>query len=854
MCYDNIWQPVNYTSETKTLSPSDDFEVVITKDIILSNLNGVTDLTLCDKDTENNLNVATYCYTSKECSGGLTGCLDYDNSIVYQQQQGPQQQSQLVISKAALKNYVFKGSIVNYKFLQNSTYISSATLTFQKVFHLADLAGLDEPPLLVYIGGQQVAFLYETKTLTDKKVSVILVKDLGVILGQTFQYDHFTDKLGSGQRLVLKNGNNYYLLYQEGPGFDMEKLHLKRLPDLKEYPIEVKVPGNIVYFKAGTNDFTIARVEKTIQITPTETGEIPSGVPDSYNLSEEYEVPITKNYPITLEAPKIPNVKKIYFCDEVSSSTKANICFDKESNKHEIYSLSYLNGASSTIYTNSGVAFLYEPATSNETVAKQVKVILIQDIASKDGVLEQDAFEKNMKNGRRLVLKLGNFYYLLSHPNVGEAGDYSGDKLVLQHLPSLENYSNSGYVTLVSKGVQGVQFVPYGETTITIYPEGNNYKISSKLSKEIATTTALPGDVNTDYEVSFNLKKPVALLDINGQQPTVSVCSNDSDIDPYKMLVCISNKPEITLTKNTPINETIAGKEFVLVYLLNVSKKYSFGFVNLLYTLSSEAQPLEYNQFMKNLAKFGRHLALKFAGKLYLIQHASPVDNFEMTNLSLAYYEAQSKIEVPAVGNEKKVTFSLPDGGRISVERDPYEETPPPFQIWAQNKSEIADIPFNLTEVLYVPFSSEGSLNIVEPNFGVISTATDDAKNDVNYFKLSSTNTTVGKFTLYPKTAWVKNGALFYYDNSYQSGDKVIKTVQIYKFYNLSNLDQTHPFTNEFIEIFTGGNELALFFNNTYYLLGYKGASGEEKKFDRSNMRLKSLNSSEEYSPSVTGL
>ncbi|MBI4980709.1 hypothetical protein HZC30_04100, partial [Candidatus Woesearchaeota archaeon] len=1026
MCYDNIWQPVNYTSETKTLSPSDDFEVIITKDIMLSDLNGVKDLTLCDNGTESTNNKATYCYASysdksvnKKKSAKTGKAMDAGvqlDNIIYPTPQGPDVQTKLLIPLENLPTFDFGKTLPQYAFLSNLANLSgSITLTFQKVFSLEHLKGPGTPPLLATIKGQQVAFLYEKETSVskDKKVSIIMVSDVTASKGQTFKSDVFTTNLNNGQRVVLKKDSYYYLLGLKSPGagFDIENLYLKRLPSLEEYPMEVKVPDNTVYFKAKGNDFTVSfSGVGFIEITPTEAKTQPVGTGEPYSLLKEYEVPITKNQPIELTAPKIPNVKKIYFCDEVSSSEKANICFDKESNKHEIYSLNYLYGASSTIYANSGVAFLYETVTSSSE-AKQVKAILIQDITSKEAVLESDTFAENMKNGRRLVLKLGNLYYLLSHPNVG-AGDYSPKLLTLHYLPSLINYSNSGYVTLASKGVQGVQFAPYGGTTITIYPEGNYYKISSKLSKEVATTGGFPEDISYTYEVSFDKEKPVTLLNINGQEPTIKVCSDDLKSDKTKMQVCISGAGapvKVTLFHDTPLMINVSNTSLVFLYQTvlyqadNTTINKKQGHIFLVKDLSQTPSEQDYNNLIINLAEGGRRFALNFGGKFYLLSHTfpSPTGFFEMTELKLTLYQDGNEIEIPAVGTEKKVSFSLPDGGRITLnggemeqfvipgpykiltyanlptlglpidlkdnlhavfssikpvtitlpemglvqasELDPKEDKStfkvklnlenmdlssdllgenklpsdftlsyqkplimtkgedkvllyynkfnyvdkqpikyvdiyymqpkdefietaadalkgeieevviptPPFQIWAQTKQQIADIPINLKETLYTTFSSEGPVNVVQPKLGLVQVSeTVDQKKVQALFKIQFTGTSQKYQLPYQKPFVAKEvpNLLFYYDQAYFVGAVPVKSAKIYYLYDITKDPFYHDFNNQFVETLTAGNELALKFKDSYYLLGYKGASQENTTFFEENkLQLKALNNSALY-------
>jgi hypothetical protein len=790
------WSSFEISSEIVKIDQTTNYEVKFNKSISIKSVNDkLYQVTLCDTDTEKDPSSATVCY--KEQS---------------------------------------KDSILS-KVLKKGT------------------------PQQIKQDDSNLYFLYYGEVNGVKVASVILKVNLTAVLSLS------EGNLYWGENVLIElNGENYLLSYTQPSGsavvsntsgafetpisstFDMNKLNLNLLKNNgKTYTGTMLPSANCkVYENLELNkDMTFCLEGGALKLYPKALDSSYQAEPTKVKLNETYENYISATQSLNILAPSDNDFSKVYLCDTESLGYKADVCFNKV--KQGIISLKYLKGQQQgTPYIKQGVAFLYETEVSASD-AKQVKAILTKSIPG--GItLEKNAFSENLRSGRRLVLKLYSQYYLLSHP-IEES--FFDDKLVLQHLPDLTNYPNSGLVYLTSKGVQGVQFEPYAGEVITIYPDGNNYKISSKLSKEIATTTALPQDIKNAYEVPFTKDAPALLL-IDGPNPIVSVCSKDSNLDAQKMLVCLFNKPEITLTKNTLRNETINDIEFTLLYQLNGTKKQ--GLVLLTQLLSSISSDLDYNDFMNNLAGAGRHLALKFGSNLYLLQHSYPAELFGMTNLSLAYYEAQSKIEIPAVGNDKKVTFSLPDGGRISLERDPYEETPPPFQIYAQTKQDIADIPFNLTEVLYIPFSSAGSVKIVEPNFGIISVDPSDNAQDAGYFKLSSNNS--DKFILYPKTSFVKNGALFYYDNSYKSGNDFIKTAQIYKFYNLSKQEYNHSYTNEFIQLFTGGNNLVLFFNHTYYLLGYKGAAEmEQGPFDRSKMYLRNLlDSSEEYSPGVVGL
>ncbi len=646
---------------------------------------------------------------------------------------------------------------------------------------------------------------------------------------------------------VVNNTINAYTTPVPSGTFDMSKLNLKLLKGTssKTYTGTKLPSANCKVFEnlELSNDMTFCLEGGALKLHPEALASSYQAEPTQVKLDETYENYISATQSLNILAPSNNDFSKIYLCDEESLGYKADICFKNEQTKVGVTSLKYLKGEKQgKLYNKSGVAFLYETEVDNPD-AKQVKAILIKNIP--DGItLEKDAFSENMRSGRRLVLKLYSQYYLLSHP---VAGNYYDDKLVLQHLPTLNSYPNSGLVYLTTKGVQGVQFEPYAGEVITVYPDGNNYKISSKLSKEIATTYALPQDISNAYEVPFNKDAPVTLL-VEGPNPIVSVCSSDNSLDAQKMLICLFNQPEITLTKNTPRNETVGYGEFTLLYqYLNNAKQ---GWVMLTQTLTSMPSELDYNNFMNRLAGEGKHLALKFNNILYLLQHSYPANIFEMTNLSLAYYKDQNKIDIPAVGNEKKVTFSLPDGGRISLERDQYEETPPPFKVWAQSKQEIGDTPVNLSTSLYTTFSSEGPVNVVQPNLGLVHVleTTDQKKVEKNFkIKLDFTNTPL---TLTKNTPLVSNGVLFYYDQAYFVGAVPVKSARIYQLYNLSKSNNEHAFDNAFIDTFTAGNELALNFGSSYYLLGYQGASPDQlSMFDEGKIKLKDINNSKEYAP-----
>ncbi|HLD00779.1 MAG TPA: hypothetical protein VJC39_03475 [Candidatus Nanoarchaeia archaeon] len=516
-----------------------------------------------------------------------------------------------------------------------------------------------------------------------------------------------------------------------------------------------------------------------------------------------------------------------YFCDLATKNLAdyATICRNSGNNVVVLKSLDLISSTNDAIFTAEGLLFLYEGGEDN--LPKKVTVHTVVPLAApKSMSILKVAL--NLLNGQRLALELGGQYYLLSH--AGE-DTFSGVDLVITHLPTQQEF--------LPQKISGdtFSFNLLAGKTLTILIEPLSFVISPFAPTEAPTSFTIPYNLDDNYQVDFSKNNPVNLVDLNSK---IEVCLTDNSADPQSLLVCKDGQQGITLQKDVLTEWAIGSTEVALLYqVVNGSKQ---GYIFKKVDLSGVEQNLDYTSFINNMAA-GRRAAFNFNGGLYLLKH--PQSQF----ISLPSMNAVSYLELGsssknASGSEKKVNFMIPEG-RITLERD-YGTPPPPFRISALTKQQIVDTALDLERELFTSMSSQVPVKVTSPdNWGIISKSSNDIVQDKDIFQLSTGKADNLKLDLFYQTPMEAGKTLFYYSSASQEGTEFVKVASIYRLYNLmdgDSQDDNHIFDNLFLEKFTSGNELALKFNNTYFLLGYAGAtSGQSSFFTLNDLSLHSL-------------
>ncbi|MEW5896804.1 MAG: hypothetical protein AB1668_03880 [Nanoarchaeota archaeon] len=458
-------------------------------------------------------------------------------------------------------------------------------------------------------------------------------------------------------------------------------------------------------------------------------------------------------------------------------------------------------------YSGNGLSwlFLYE----KEEVNKKVSIISLIDVSDQKEVkLALGTASKNLINSQRVAMLLDGQYYILSHP---KDQLLSLSSLKVTHVPTLKEFSAEKIPA------NKVQFSVFAKKAIVINIDqgGDNLVITSAQPQEKAAAFVTPFKLAEEYEVPFDLENPAELIDV---KRTITVCSNDKPADPQVLLVCLDDKYFFTLKKDVLTNVTINKQEAALLYQIVDGKKEAFIF--LLKRLAKSDTDMLYNDFIDNLVS-GKRVALLFEKSIYLLEHEGKMLSLPATEL--ASFSEEGSTTFKALGSEKKVEYLIPEG-KITLSRD-FVQPPPPFKISALTKLEVLGVPLNLNELLFTTMSSQVPVN-VQPDLGIVQKSDDDTIKNKDLFKIVSNLDKVGKQNLFFKQPVVIGDTLVYYFDASASGKDFIKMVKFYHLYDLTEQQQEHNFSNQFVDIFTAGNELALKFADSYYLLGYRGKSG----------------------------
>ena len=488
------------------------------------------------------------------------------------------------------------------------------------------------------------------------------------------------------------------------------------------------------------------------------------------------------------------------------------------------------------------ITFLYdEPAPGAK---KAVRAILTSTL-DKELSFPLGTFANNFAAGQSLMLILDGEYYLLTTSTVADL--FSFEKTKLAHIPTKKEFAPKSV-----PGTPWYTFQTLGQKTIAVGVLENEVKISSLGPGEAPAAYVTPYSLTQLHEVQFTFNTPVKILDpsLVGQ---LAICKTDNKADTQQALVCRNDAEQFTLKRNVLELRDLNGEKYAFLYeVVNNEKQVSvFTIQDLSRTLDfmlGDTRKLVYNDFINSVI-VGRRMAVKFNERLYLLHHpVSPI--ISLLNLQLIAYEGAATTTLKAAGSEDLVEFTGLEGEKIFLQRN-YGVPPPPFELSGKSVEELK--PVNLKEDLFTSLSSKGAVTIVNPAFGKVSAASDDTKLYQPTFKVFSTEKKLAYTLPYRQPLVVDGSTLFYYHAAEIAGAKPIKTALIYQFYDLSKQAQKRPFNDVFVASFTGGRELALQYNQAYYLLGHKGNPGAVKFYDPAQLTLRYLNGTESFPVTVEG-
>ncbi len=546
--------------------------------------------------------------------------------------------------------------------------------------------------------------------------------------------------------------------------------------------------------------------------------------------------------------------------DTVNIKTKATVCYtDKPKNPPAVtvpvlslHSLQGSNQPQANVDLVNDLLYIYDEADQ-----KSVSVVKIIHPQSNSVPISESVLANNFKAGRRLAVEVDGHYYLLTQDPVGLL-DLTKFKLI--SLPSL---SVTPVTVLASDQFQfeiqakKVLALKYTGTTITI----SVGKVTQALAGAVADHN-LAGE----YEVQFSKEQPVRLQDVNNK--VLVPCLSDAPNDPLLMQLCLDDEnqqPFISLERDVLVKTQLVGEDVALLYHWDDAAKHKLASVFYLQTVSEASESptnFGYNEFNSNLAIDGKRVAVEFEGQLYLVKHEGNILSLPKTLLSS--FSGTETVYPAASQSEKQVEFVV-NTGKIYLTRS-FSSPPPPFSMTGKTTTELLTESVDLQNELSTSMSSQVPVNIVGPiNYGIIARDTTSKASDVlgfhDSFKVKGS--VQNKQLILPYgTPFVQTdvsgNTLFYYYSAAKKDGSLVKSVQIYTLYNLSD-PQLHPpkehtFDDVFIDIFTNqGKQIALAFNSSFYLLGYAGTTPEEKSFfEFKNLTLSSLDGSAKYDPVVS--
>jgi len=508
-----------------------------------------------------------------------------------------------------------------------------------------------------------------------------------------------------------------------------------------------------------------------------------------------------------------------------------------------------LNQINEQPYQTQGITFLYfEEEAGRE---KTVKALLTKDVTAEQ-IFPLGTFATNMIAGQGIVLVLGGESYLLELAEEQEL--FSTEDLQLRHIPTLASSEPVNY-----GGTPWYLFDALGDRKIAVGVFGGRngqVVIQSLEGGEVPAAYVVPQNLTRNFELTFSKAEPIRVTD-PAELETLTVCHDDNPRDNQQIKVCRNNALALTLQVNrltkpslSPASPHSILNDFVLLFeVVNGVKRVS------LFSLETirdfPALSLHYDDFIDSMVE-GRRAAFEFENDLYLLEHAD-IPFISLQQLKLTAYTNAGNTSFAPSGSEGQVKFSTLNGGEITLTRQ-YGDPPPPFQISALTQDQIQ--PVNLVRDLSTFVSTLTARDFEVPDFGSVRVnADEDIALSSNLFKLIAGEDQLNLQLGIPQAvSSVQETALFYYYSADFNGVIPIKTASVYQFYDLSNNQLgSHGYDDQFINVFTQGKEIALKFNERFYLLSHHNPSNQPAFFNLNNLRLKTINGDRFLNPAVSG-
>ncbi len=509
---------------------------------------------------------------------------------------------------------------------------------------------------------------------------------------------------------------------------------------------------------------------------------------------------------------------------------------------------------------NTRITFLYEQGG-----VKKVSVLYTADVSALISESERTfpitSLQANLVNKQRAMLKQDGEFYLLWLNASPEQPLFDESKLVLTHIPLGINYPAEAYTgttSFVFRVLAGKSIV------MTKNLATRNYVFSSLAPGEAPAAYVVPTTLFDNMEVSFTKTTPVQLTDV--KDGTLSICRDDNDADPQLVRICQNNVFKLNLRRGELTTSRVARTDGVsgssgyshdialLFDVENNTKKVSiFSLLNPM----SMGMILEYNDFINAMVQ-GRRIAFAFNGQHYLLQH--PIQPLlDLTKMSASTRTVQGATTFAASGSQDKIEFGVFDGARVYLQRQYGGEPPYPFTLKALRRDQVTPVDlerdFSTSVSSVSPVTISSNANFLGGAIGTVQVDTSTMRDIARYqptFKLSGTFASTVALTLSYRVPRVDGDVLYYYHSAQIDGAVPIKTASIYRIYDINQQQQEHTFDDTFLSTFIGGSEIALKFQNSYYLLGHQGVAGRVAFYDPSKLTLRSLTGTATYPVAVS--
>ncbi|PIN73095.1 hypothetical protein COV20_06335 [Candidatus Woesearchaeota archaeon CG10_big_fil_rev_8_21_14_0_10_45_16] len=558
----------------------------------------------------------------------------------------------------------------------------------------------------------------------------------------------------------------------------------------------------------------------------------------SYTLdNSRFEVAIKKTDRFVININGVvPDMQNIRLCDRDTANVQERATLCRSDAPYVVLdSLDSLQRTNGRPTTRSGITLLYDTPED----VKTVRLIRTETLANQEKLFPLGSFVGNMLAGNGLVLILNDEYYLLEY----ESGElFSTGSMKLTHLPTQEAMEIHPYA-----GSNWYLFDVLGQKQIAVTQRSQGrdaqFVISALEPGETPATYVQPADLSELHEVRFSLSEPTRIT-TPADVGQLTVCQDDNPRDGQQVKVCRNNDFEFTLQVDQLTERTLSGTALNYAFLFEVEDDVKKVSIFDLVPLRRQETPLDYDNFIDSMVA-GRRIVLKYHDILYLVGHPEAA-LLSLEDIFITAYDGDRVSPLTVSGSESEVTAPTLDRGQITLRRN-YGDPPPPFSVFALAQNEIR--PINLEDDLSAPFFSTGSITVDQPILGTIETAPDDTGLFQPTFKIRAAQ---NLHTLQFEEPQVINGVLFYYDSAQINGAVPVKGASLYLLYDLSLQDQTHPFTDEFINTFARGRKIALKLDQSYYLLGHQANQGNVQFYDPRSLTLQSLEG-DSYQSAVDG-